>query len=241
MTNSILNNRKILELKNIHKSYVMGEVTVSVLNGIDLYIREELFTVILGASGSGKSTLMNLIGGIDTPSSGEIVLDGKNLAEFNEKELTLYRREQVGFVFQFYNLVPTLTALENVQVGTEISSDPMDPVEALNLVGLGDRIHHFPAQLSGGQQQRVAVARAVAKNPRLLLCDEPTGALDRKTGVKVLELLVSLNERFKTTIVIITHAAQIGQMGHMVLHLDSGKIVRTESCSEPRKVRDIVW
>ena len=175
-----------IRLKNIKKTYVMGEVKVPVLHGIDLEIYKGEITVILGASGSGKTTLMNIIGGIEPPTEGEIWFGEKNLAKLNDKQLTLYRRNNIGFVFQFYNLIPTLSSKENVEVSTQISSNPMDPMEALKLVDMNERADHFPSQMSGGQQQRVSIARALAKKPTFLLCDEPTGALDFKTGQLVL-------------------------------------------------------
>jgi putative ABC transport system ATP-binding protein len=219
----------------------MGEVDVPVLCGIDLEIRKGELTVVCGASGSGKSTLLNMIGGIDRPTRGEIWFDDKDLAQLTDKALTEYRRKSVGFVFQFYNLVPTLTAKENVQVSTEIADDAMDPADALKLVDLEDRMDHFPAQLSGGQQQRVAIARALAKNPRLMLCDEPTGALDFKTGQLVLSTLTRLNDELGTTIVLITHAVPISQLAHRVVRLGSGEIVKLRVNEKRLKAEEIVW
>jgi len=212
-----------IEIKcvDIHKTYKMGEVEVPVLKGIDLEIFKGKLTVILGSSGSGKSTLMNIVGGIDRPTSGEVWCGERNIAELSDRELTEYRRQNVGFVFQFYNLVPTLTSLENVQVCTQIADNPMSPEKALELVDLADHMGHFPAQMSGGQQQRVAIARALAKNPSLMLCDEPTGALDFKTGQLVLKLLTKLNNDIGATIVIVTHAAPIAELAHWVLRLTS--------------------
>ncbi|MBW1771960.1 MAG: ABC transporter ATP-binding protein [Deltaproteobacteria bacterium] len=224
----------------LHRNYQMGEVTVKVLRGIDLEIRRGELTVIVGASGAGKSTLLNIIGGIDRPTSGEVWVDGENLTVMNDRQLTEYRRRKIGFVFQFYNLVPTLTAVENVQVSTQIASQPMDPAEALKLVDLGEQMHHFPAQLSGGQQQRVSIARALAKQPAIMLCDEPTGALDAHTGQRVLGLLSQLNEEVGATIVIITHAAPMAAMAHRVLHLTMEGITSRENKARKR-AEEITW
>ena len=225
---------------DLHKTYRMGEVDVPVLKGIDLEIMRGELTVVLGASGSGKSTLMNLIGGIDRPTSGEVWAGGRNLAQLPDRGLTEHRRRQVGFVFQFYNLVPTLTAKENVEVSTEIAPDPMDPVEALDLVGLKDRADYFPAQLSGGQQQRVAIARALAKKPAIMLCDEPTGALDAATGQMVLKLITDLNRNMQVTIVIITHAAPIAGLAHRVVHITSHG-VEVKQNQQRARAEDIAW
>ncbi len=230
-----------IKLVGIEKTYVMGEVKVPVLKGIDAEIYRGQLTVILGASGSGKSTLMNMIGGIDHPSKGEVWFSGKKISGLDDKKLTVFRRESVGFVFQFYNLVPTLTARENVQVSTEIAADPMDPVEALEKVGLGDRVDHFPAQMSGGQQQRVAIARALAKKPSLMLCDEPTGALDQETSVVVLDLLQRLNRETGTTILMITHAPEISQMAHRILEIRDGVIAKIVENENPRAPEEIQW
>lgn len=230
-----------IELRDIYKTYIMGEVEVPVLRGINAEIRRGELTVVLGASGSGKSTMLNMIGGIDHPSSGQIIFDGNDIACFNDRQLTQYRRSAIGFVFQFYNLVPTLTAKENVQVSTEVAENAMDPEEALQKVGLGDRIDHFPSQLSGGQQQRVAIARALAKNPRLMLCDEPTGALDHETSILVLNLLRKLNEDLGTTIVMITHAPPIAEMAHRVIHLGSGVIDHIQENTQLKNAEDLDW
>lgn len=228
-------------LKDIHKTYVMGEVSVPVLHGIDANLCRGELTVVLGASGSGKSTLLNMIGGIDRPSSGEILFDNQNIATYDDRQLTTYRRKNIGFVFQFYNLVPTLTSKENVQVSTEVADNPMDPSEALEKVGLGDRMDHFPSQLSGGQQQRVAIARALAKNPRLMLCDEPTGALDHDTSILVLNLLKKLNNDLATTIVMITHAPPIAEMAHRVVRLGSGVIDSITVNPNPKNAEELDW
>ena len=215
-----------IKVVGIEKTYVMGEVKVPVLKGIDAEIYRGQLTVILGASGSGKSTLMNMIGGIDRPSKGEIWFGDREISKLDDKKLTVFRRESVGFVFQFYNLVPTLTARENVQVSTEIAENPMDPVEALKKVGLG---------------QRVAIARALAKRPRLMLCDEPTGALDHETSIVVLDLLQRLNRETGTTILMITHAPEISQMAQRVLEIRDGVIERAEQNETPRSPEEIQW
>jgi putative ABC transport system ATP-binding protein len=230
-----------IKLEGIKRTFVSGQVETHVLRGIDLEIYDGELTVILGASGSGKSTLLNLIGGIDKPNEGRIIFNGRDISAFDENELTEYRRRHVGFIFQFYNLVPTLNARENVEVSTEIADEFMDPVEALKLVGLEDRIEHFPAQMSGGQQQRVAIARALAKKPGIMLCDEPTGALDAKTGQMILSTLVDLNEKLGTTILIITHAATIAMLAHRIVHIGSGVITKVEEVKNRLKVGEISW
>ena len=230
-----------IKLVRIEKTYVMGEVRVEVLRGIDTEIFKGQLTVVLGASGSGKSTLLNMIGGIDRPTSGEVWFDDQDISKWNDKMLTVYRRKHVGFVFQFYNLVPSLTAKENVQVSTEIADDAMDPAEALTMVGLGERLDHFPAQLSGGQQQRVAIARALAKKPRLMLCDEPTGALDQETTISVLNLLQDLNKEMDTTILMITHEPQISQMADRVISIQSGVIDKAYKNENPPTAEEIDW
>ncbi len=202
----------------------MGEVQVQALRGIDLELYEGELIVLLGPSGSGKSTLLNILGGLDTATEGEVAYREKDLTRASEQEMTEYRRHHVGFVFQFYNLIPSLTARENVAVVTDIAKNPMKPEEALVLVGLGERLDHFPAQLSGGEQQRIAIARAISKNPDVLLCDEPTGALDSATGIKVLEALERANRELGTTTVIITHNADIASMADRVVHLSDGRI-----------------
>ncbi len=228
-------------LRGVTKTYVMGEVQVPVLHGIDLEIVEGELTVILGASGSGKSTLLNIVGGIDRPTSGDVFFRDRNITTASNRELTEYRRKSVGFVFQFYNLVATLTSKENVEVSTEVADNPMDPLKALELVGMNDRADYFPAQLSGGQQQRVAIARALAKNPALMLCDEPTGALDFETGRLVLKTLKQLNDELGTTIVIITHCAPLARVAHRIIHLGSGLIDKSEINHDRLEVEDITW
>ena len=219
----------------------MGEVEVRALRSVDLDLYAAELAVLLGASGSGKSTLLNIVGGLDRPTSGTLRYKGMDLTEADEEELTLYRRAHVGFVFQLYNLIPSLTARENVSLVSEISTDPMEPADALTLVGLGDRLDHFPAQLSGGEQQRVAIARAVAKRPDLLLCDEPTGALDAETGKLVLGVLDEVNRETETTTAIITHNVAIAGMGDRVIHMSSGEISRIEENEERVDVERIAW
>ncbi len=214
----------VFHVHGVTKVYQMGEVQVHALRGVDLDLYRGEFAVLLGASGSGKSTLLNILGGLDTPTDGQVLYGERDLTRASEHELTHYRRYNVGFVFQFYNLIPSLTARENVAVVTEIARAPMQPAEALKIVGLDQRLDHFPAQLSGGEQQRVAIARAIAKNPDVLLCDEPTGALDSETGVVVLEALQRVNRELGTTTAVITHNAGIADMADRVIHLADGSI-----------------
>ena len=217
----------IFRTQDITKVYDTGEVKVYALAGVDLELFKGELTVLLGPSGSGKSTLLNILGGLDHATDGRVWFAETELTDMNDRGLTKYRRDHVGFVFQFYNLVPSLTARENVQLVTDVAPDPMPAEEALGLVGLGDRMDHFPSQMSGGEQQRVAIARAIAKRPQILLCDEPTGALDSTTGVQVLEVLRDINERFGTTTVVITHNAEIQRMAHRVIFFQDGKISET--------------
>jgi putative ABC transport system ATP-binding protein len=216
--------RVVFHARGLTKTYLMGEVQVHALQGLELDLFEGEFVVILGPSGSGKSTLLNILGGLDAPTSGEVHFRDHDLVAADDRALTRYRREHVGFVFQFYNLIPSLTARENVALVTEISANPMRPDDALRLVGLGDRLDHFPAQLSGGEQQRVAIARAVAKRPDVLLCDEPTGALDAETGRLVLKTLIDVNREIGTATVIITHNAVIAGIADRVLHMTGGRV-----------------
>jgi putative ABC transport system ATP-binding protein len=216
----------ILTVQDVTKSYLMGDVTVDALRGIDLTLMSGELIVLLGPSGSGKSTLLNILGGLDVPSTGQVFYRGDNLTAASDRVLTRYRRESVGFVFQFFNLVSTLTARENVALVTDIAADPFKPEEALELVGLSARLDHFPSQLSGGEQQRVAIARAIAKRPAILLCDEPTGALDAATGARVLDAIAGINRELGTTTAVITHNAVIGEMADRVLHLADGRIAR---------------
>jgi len=218
----------VFHVHGLTKIYQMGEVQVQALRGVDLDLHSGEFTVLLGASGSGKSTLLNILGGLDTPTNGHVIYgvgdQQRDLTRASEEDLTQYRRYHVGFVFQFYNLIPSLTARENIAVVTEIAKSPMRPEEALELVGLANRMDHFPAQLSGGEQQRVAIARAIAKNPDVLLCDEPTGALDSETGIVVLEALQRVNQELGTTTAVITHNVGIAQMADRVIQLTDGRI-----------------
>jgi putative ABC transport system ATP-binding protein len=218
----------VISGRGLTKRYRMGEVDVVALRGVDLDLFEGELVVLLGVSGSGKSTLLNILGGLDVPTEGHVAYRGEDLAAADADDLTWYRRRHVGFVFQFYNLVPSLTARENVALVTEIADDPLDPAEALELVGLADRLDHFPAQLSGGEQQRVAVARAIAKRPDVLLCDEPTGALDFQTGVRVLSVLERVNKELGTTTAIITHNTPIAAIADRVITLADGRIARVE-------------
>mgnify|MGYP003675069095 CR=1 FL=1 len=231
----------VFRVKELTKIYGQGEAEVRALGGVDLECREGEFLVVLGASGSGKSTLLNLLGGLDTPTSGELHYRDWNLGAADDDGLTQYRREAVGFVFQFYNLIPSLTARENVALITEIASNPMSAEEALELVGLGERFDHFPSQLSGGEQQRVAIARAVAKRPDILLCDEPTGALDAETGRIVLGVLDQVNRETGTTTAIITHNAAIGALGDTVVRMSSGEIVERRRNAVRASVDEMQW
>ena len=226
---------------NVSKIYRMGEVEVHALRGIDFELRGGEFLVLLGPSGSGKSTLLNILGGLDTPTHGEVFFRDINLSRATEKELTQYRRQHVGFVFQFYNLIPSLTARENVELVTEIAADPMDAADALALVGLEARIDHFPAQLSGGEQQRVAIARAIAKQPAVLLCDEPTGALDVTTGAVVLEAIDRIHQELNTAVAVITHNAVISEMAHRVVGLSDGQIVEDRARTDRKSAHELEW
>ena len=231
----------VFRARGITKVYQMGEVEVHALRGVDVDLHRGELTALLGPSGSGKSTLLNILGGLDTPTAGHVWYHDHDLTAATEKELTAFRRHHVGFVFQFYNLIPSLTALENVAVVTEISTSPMDPAKALEIVDLGERLEHFPAQLSGGEQQRVAIARAIAKNPAVLLCDEPTGALDSKTGIVVLEALERVNRELGTTTVLITHNADISRMSDRVIRLADGHIAEVSENADKVAAHDLHW
>jgi len=233
--------KTVFEARGVTKVYRMGEVEVHALRGIDLDLYEEEFVVLLGPSGSGKSTLLNILGGLDVPTAGVIRYRDRELTAFDDAALTRYRRQHVGFVFQFYNLIPSLTARENVALITEISEDPMKPEEALRLVGLTDRMDHFPAQLSGGEQQRVAIARAVAKRPQVLLCDEPTGALDVHTGIVVLEVIERVNRELGTTTAVITHNAVISSMADRVISLSDGRIASVQRNTHKVPASELNW
>lgn len=230
-----------VELKDVTKTYRMGETAVDALSGMSFEIEEGELVVILGPSGAGKTTLLNLLGGMDTLTSGEISVAGVSLAKLNSRQLTMFRRHDVGFVFQFYNLMPNLTARENIELATEICKNAMTPDEALKLVGLTDRAGNFPAQLSGGEQQRVSIARAVAKNPKILLCDEPTGALDYGTGKLVLGLLRDMCRDEKKTVIIVTHNSALKDMADRVVYIKNGKAEKVEINSSPKAVEDIEW
>jgi putative ABC transport system ATP-binding protein len=239
--NSAESREAVFRARGLSKVYRMGEVEVHALRSIDLDLYEGEFVVLLGPSGSGKSTLLNILGGLDAPTSGEVVFRDHNLVSADDRELTRFRREHVGFVFQFYNLIPSLTALENVQLVTEIAERPLPAEEALRLVGLGERMNHFPAQMSGGEQQRVAIARAIAKRPDVLLCDEPTGALDYQTGKLVLEVLERVNRELGTTTAVITHNAAIAAMADRVIRLGSGRIVEVHRNQARASPAELAW
>lgn len=226
---------------DVAKIYQMGEVEVHALRGVSLELIEGEFVVLLGASGSGKSTLLNILGGLDTPTTGSVHYQDKDLTASDDAALTRYRRDCVGFVFQFYNLIPSLTARENIELITEIAVDPMDALDALEIVALRERANHFPAQLSGGEQQRVAIARAIAKRPQVLLCDEPTGALDVTTGIVVLEAIARINRELGTTTAVITHNAAIAKMAHRVISLSDGQIAGTEINASRIRAQQLQW
>ena len=231
----------VFDVKDLTKVYHLGDVDIHALRGVNMQLRDGEIAVLLGPSGSGKSTLLNILGGLDTATSGTVRFRDQILTEMTERELNLYRRDHVGFVFQFYNLIPSLSARENVSLVTEISRAPMSPGEALEIVGLGERMDHFPSQLSGGEQQRVAIARAIAKKPEVLLCDEPTGALDSKTGVQVLEALTQVNKELGTTTALITHNAAIRSIAHRVFQFGDGRIVQTRTNRKRLEPADVSW
>ena len=230
-----------IELKNVKKEYIMGEVKIIAAHNVSFAIEKGELVVILGPSGAGKTTILNLLGGMDNATSGSIIVDGEDITKLKRKELIGYRRNSIGFVFQFYNLVQNLTALENVELAVQICKNPFDPQTVLEQVGLKDRINNFPAQLSGGEQQRVAIARAIAKNPKLLLCDEPTGALDSKTGIKILELLQKSCREMGMTTIIITHNAIISEIADKVIRLKNGTIEEIKINKKPKDVKELDW
>jgi putative ABC transport system ATP-binding protein len=234
-------DRVLFRARGLSKVYRMGEVEVYALRSVDLDLYSGELMVLLGASGSGKSTLLNILGGLDTPTAGTVWFGDHDLTSADDAALTRYRREHVGFVFQFYNLIPSLTALENVALVTEIAVRPMKPDDALRMVGMGERRDHFPAQLSGGEQQRLAIARAIAKRPDVLLCDEPTGALDFRTGILVLEVIESVNRELGTTTALITHNTAIARMADRVLHMSSGRIVAEERNAVKARPSELEW
>ena len=232
---------KYIEFKNVKKIYKMGEVNIEALSGVNFSVDKGEFVVVAGASGAGKSTILNILGGMDSPSSGQIIVDNKYINNYSNKELITYRRYDIGFVFQFYNLVQNLTAKENVELATQICKDPLDIDEVMEAVGLGDRKNNFPAQLSGGEQQRVAIARALAKNPKLLLCDEPTGALDYNTGKSILKLLQDTCRKEKMTVIIITHNSAIAPMADKVIRFKNGKAEEIIINKKPQSIDEIEW
>lgn len=230
-----------ISLRQVKKTYHVGTVDIDALVDATFDVNKGEICVIVGASGAGKTTLLNILGGMDVLSSGEVWLDGKNIAGYSDKELTTYRRDDIGFVFQFYNLIPNLTALENVELATQIGKNPADPATVLAEVGLAERMDNFPAQLSGGEQQRVAIARALAKNPKLLLCDEPTGALDYNTGKLILKLLQETSRKNNMTVVIVTHNLALCPMADRVVHVRSGRVEKVELNEHPMSIDDIEW
>ncbi|MDP5277037.1 ABC transporter ATP-binding protein [Chengkuizengella axinellae] len=234
-------NKNLIRFESVAKEYTLGEIPIKALVDVNFNIDEGEFVVIVGTSGAGKSTILNILGGMDTATSGKVVVEDKDITKFNEKELTNYRGEKVGFVFQFYNLIPNLTALENVEFSVEVSKNHLNPRDILERVGLIDRINNFPSQLSGGEQQRVAIARAIAKNPQLLLCDEPTGALDYNTGKSVLKLLEDINKETQKTIVLITHNLAIAPMADKVIKVKSGTIESITINKTKKSIEEIDW
>lgn len=231
----------IIELKNVSKQYLMGEVIINALHDTSFSINEGELVCILGPSGAGKTTCLNILGGMDSPTNGDVVVDGINVSKLKGKELIRYRRNDIGFVFQFYNLVQNLTALENVELAVQLKKDYLEPKEALKLVGLENRINNFPSQLSGGEQQRVAVARAIAKHPKVLLCDEPTGALDYKTGKQILGLLADCAHKNKMTVIIVTHNSAIKDMADKVIYFKNGTVINVEENEKPLPIEMIEW
>lgn len=230
-----------VQLQNITKVYKMGEVEIRAVDGIDFSIQKGEFVVIVGPSGAGKTTVLNILGGMDTATTGKITVDGEDITGYNERQLTGYRRNDIGFVFQFYNLVPNLTAKENVELALQICKDPLDARNVLEDVGLGDRLDNFPAQLSGGEQQRVSIARALAKNPKLLLCDEPTGALDYNTGKAILKLLQDMCREKGMTVIVITHNSALAPMADRLIKIKNGKVSHMETNSHPLSIEFIEW
>lgn len=230
-----------IEAQNVIKSYKTGESVFNALNGVNFRIEKGEFVVILGPSGAGKTTLLNMLGGMDSITSGSLKIDNTELFDSNDKKLTLYRRSDVGFVFQFYNLMPNLTAKENIELANELNTNSLDATKCLNDVGLKDKVNNFPSQLSGGEQQRVSIARAIAKNPKILLCDEPTGALDISTGIQILKLLKDISQKENKTVIIVTHNSAIKEMADHVLYIKNGTIIKDEYNQNPKRVEDILW
>nr|WP_317378552.1 ABC transporter ATP-binding protein [uncultured Faecalimonas sp.] len=233
--------KDFVKLENVRKIYQMGEVEIRAVDGIDFEIGKGEFVVIVGPSGAGKTTVLNILGGMDTATSGKVVVDGNDVAQYTNRKLIGYRREDIGFVFQFYNLVPNLTALENVELALQICKEPLDARTVLEEVGLGERLNNFPAQLSGGEQQRVSIARALAKNPKLLLCDEPTGALDYNTGKAILKLLQDTCRNKGMTVIVITHNSALAPMADRVIHIKNGRVESMEMNAHPVPVETIEW
>ncbi|WP_419743188.1 ABC transporter ATP-binding protein [Paraclostridium dentum] len=233
--------KNYIKFENVKKTYTMGEVEINALDGVNFSIDKGELVIIVGASGAGKSTILNILGGMDSSTDGVVVVDSKNISNYNDKELTKYRRHDIGFVFQFYNLVQNLTAIENVELATQICKNPLNPKQVIESVGLSHRKHNFPSQLSGGEQQRVAIARALAKNPKLLLCDEPTGALDYNTGKSILKVLQDTNKTLGVTVVIITHNMAIAPMGDKVITVRNGKVYKVEKNEAPIPIERIEW
>lgn len=232
---------KILKAENLVKTFKVGDSTLNAVDGVSFEIEKGDLVIIVGPSGAGKTTLLNLIGGMDKATSGSLIVDKKDVAKYNEKELTLYRRNDVGFVFQFYNLMPNLTALENVELATELKKDSLDPKTILESVGLGERLRNFPGQLSGGEQQRVSIARAIAKNPKIILCDEPTGALDYKTGKNILKLLSDVAKKNGKTVIIVTHNGALTEIGDKVFKIKNGKIEESIVNKKPKNIDEVEW
>lgn len=233
--------KDFVRLKNVSKIYCMGEVEIRAVDNIEFAIDKGEFVVVVGPSGAGKTTVLNILGGMDTVTSGDVLVDGENIAKYSQRKLTGYRRDDIGFVFQFYNLVPNLTAKENVELALQICKEPLDAVQVLKEVGLGDRLDNFPAQLSGGEQQRVSIARALAKNPKLLLCDEPTGALDYQTGKAILKLLQDTCRQKKMTVIVITHNSALTPMADRVIKIKNGKVSKMYLNENPEPVENIEW
>lgn len=236
-----MNNEMAIRVSEVVKEYKMGETTIKAVDNINFEIEKGKYTIIIGSSGAGKSTVLNILGGMDTPSSGDVSVHGMEISKFNNLKLTKYRRDNVGFVFQFYNLMPNLTVLENVQLASQICKNPLDPIEVLELVGLQDRLNNYPSQLSGGEQQRVAIARALAKNPDILLCDEPTGALDYKTGKSVLALLYDICKKSKKTVIVVTHNGALAPTADALLRMKNGQIEHFETNNNPIPVAELEW
>lgn len=237
----MIRKENYVQLKDVYKIYQMGEVEIRAVDGIDFSVNQGEFVVIVGPSGAGKTTVLNILGGMDTVTKGHVLVDGKDIAAYSPRQLTGYRRDDIGFVFQFYNLIPNLTALENVELASQICKHPLDAKAVLEEVGLGTRLKNFPAQLSGGEQQRVSIARALAKNPKLLLCDEPTGALDYQTGKAILKLLQDMCRERGMTVIVITHNSAIAPMADRVIQIKNGKVASMRQNENPISVMDIEW